>query len=509
MGNVLRYIKLLALFSLMTLLLSACKKDHFNLGNVHGVTAEGEVLLPVGSASFSLAELMQQFNIGDQIVCMGDGNLSYSFHYENLGVVNGENLLRFDDLDYGERFSFENSFPILLPQAVDTMFHFDQTIVFASDNIHVMDAEMKSGHFDFDVNTNIGALQRIVLRSSNIKDDEGRDLSLDFDLTSSNIQFDLGGMHYETDSANALVLGFDVFVRLQSIPDQELFFEVNVKGRDLALKEMSGYVDAFESVNRIDTTLILFPGNASGALEVQGARMRIFERNTFGLGARLDVDTAWIIPNHLAPLPVFGSQSVSVDIPPLPVLGQIFERKVNAKIMANETGFYAVSNFIVNPLGMSELVSVSDTCVIDAAVDVEIPFAFAVDDVWYADTTDLNLKIEAPEQVEKLTLEMTFTSTVPVKMNAQFFTYDSVIGQITDTLVAENQLIGASYDGKPVTTEVTLVATGEKVDHLNHADRLISIYEIDTEAHDVCLNGEQQLAVFVKARVKYNTVVEF
>lgn len=504
-----KYIKLFVLFSLTAMLFAACKKDHFDVNNVHGVNAEGEVLLPIGSASFTVSEFMRQFNIDSLITCSEDGNLSYGFHYENFGVVNGENLLRFKDLEYNERFSFENPFPIILPQAIDTMFHFDQTIIFESDNIHVIEAEMKTGHFDFEINSNVGLLQRLVLRSSDIKDEAGRDLVLDFDLNSTDIQFDLDGLHYETDSANSLRLGYDVYVRLQSIPDQELFFEVDVKGSELAIKEMSGFVDPYESRNVLDTTLNLFPGNASGSLQVQGARMRLSERNTFDLEARLDVDTAWLIADDHVPVSIFGPQPVSVDIPSQLSFGQVYDRSLNGKIMANETGLYAASNFIVNPSGMSDLVSVSDTCVIDVMIDTEIPFAFVMEDVRFVDTTDLDLKIEAPEQIENLTLELTFTSTVPLKMNAQFFAYDSENGQITDTLVANDRLISASYDGKPVTTELTLEVTGEKVEHLNRSNRLISIYEIDTEAHDVCLKDEQQLGVFIKARVKYNGVVEF
>ena len=56
-------------------------------------------------------------------------------------------------------------------------------------------------------------------------------------------------------------------------------------------------------------------------------------------------------------------------------------------------------------------------------VDAEIPFDFAVDDVRYIDTTVLNLSgVSKPEQIEKLTLELAFTSTIPLNMNAQFFT---------------------------------------------------------------------------------------
>ena len=494
---------------MLACLLASCKKDHYDLSHVHGVNAEGEVLLPIGSASFSMMELMQQFKIDSMINLSEDGSLSYGFHYEDFGVVNGEKLLRFDDLDYSERFSVYNLFPIVLPQAIDTMFHLEQTLVFESENIHVMEAEMKTGHFDFDINTNIGLLQRLVLRSPDIKDEGGHDLVLDFDLNSNDIQFDLDGLQYKTDSANALRLGYDVFVRLQSIPDQELFFEVDVKGSELAMKEMSGYVDLYESRNVLDTTLNLFPGNASGSLQVQGARMRLYERNTFDLEARLDVDTAWLIADDHVPASIFGPQLVSVDIPSQPGFGQVYERNLNGKIMANETGLYAVSNFIVNPSGVSDLVSVSDTCVIDVMIDTEIPFAFAVNDVRFVDTTDLNLKIEAPEQIEKLTLELTFTSTVPLSLNAQFFTFDSELGQVTDALVAKDRLINASYDGRPVTTELTLEITGETIEHLNHSDRLISVYEIDTDSRDVCLKSNQQLGVYIKARVKYKDDIGF
>ena len=501
--------KILLTTLFLVLLVVSCKKDHYDVGNVHGVNAEGEMVLPIGSGSFTVTELMQQFNIDSMITCSENGVLAYGIHFEDLGVVNGENLLRFNDLEYHERFSVENLIPIVLPQAIDTMFHFEQTIVFESDNIHVMEAEMKSGHFDFDVNTNVGLLRRLVIHSSDITDDGGHALELDFDLNSSDIQFDLDGLHYETDTANTLRLGYDVYVRLQSIPNQELFFEVDVKGSELAIREMSGFVDPYESRNVLDTTMNLFPGNASGSLQVQGARMRLFERNTFDLEARLDVDTAWLIADDDAPYPVFGPQPVSVDIPSQTSFGQVFERSLSGKISANETGLYTTSSFIVNPSGMSDMVFVSDTCVIDVMIDAEIPFAFTVNDVRFVDTTDLNLKIDAPEQIEKLTLELTFISTIPLGLNAQFFAYDSETGQITEALVAEDRLINASYDGRPVTTDVTLEITGEKVEHVNHSNRLISIYEIDTDAHDVCLKGQQQLSLFVKARVKYKGTVEF
>ena len=99
-----------------------------------------------------------------------------------------------------------NPYPFETPQTIDTVFHLSQTIRFESEHIHVMKAEMKTGHFDFNLNSNIGLLQRVVLRSSDIRDTEGYELMLDFDLNSSDIQFDLDGMHYSTDTANTLDL---------------------------------------------------------------------------------------------------------------------------------------------------------------------------------------------------------------------------------------------------------------------------------------------------------------
>lgn len=504
-----RHKRLFVYLALLALVCISCKKDRFDLDNLQGVKAEGEMLLPVASASFTVMELMQQFDLDSVISCSEDGNLSYAFRYEDFGVLKGEDLLKFRDLQHTTRFIYTNPFPFVLPQAIDTVFRLEQKIAFESNNIHVMEAQMKSGHFDFNVKSNIGLLQRVVLRSPNLKDANGHELTLDFDLTSSEIQFDLDGLQYVTDSANSLVLSYDVYVKLQGSSDSELYFDVEVLGSDLALKEMMGTVDPYMTRSCIDTMVVLFPGNVSGALEVFGARLKISERNTFNLDARLDVDTAWIITDGEPPFPIFGPEPVKLEIPSQNEMGQVFERTLNGKISANETGIYAANTFIVNPLGHENLVSVADDCVIDVIFDTEIPFVFKVDDVCYSDTTELELsEIKTPEQIEKLTLELTITSTLPIDMNAQFFAYDSETGQITDTLVAEDRLIKASFDGQPETTEVTLEITGDKVESLIHSDRLISLYELDTEEKTAVLKADQSLKAFVKAKVKYNGIVE-
>ena len=178
-----KYNKLLVLFFLLVVSLTSCRKDHYNVGNVHGVNAQGEMLLPLASKSVTMMGMMQRFQIDSLIDCNADGTLSYNYLYEHFGAVKGSELLRFNDLNYEEHFVFENPFPLVLPQAFDTMLHFDHTIVFEADHISVLEAMMRSGHFDFEIATNIGLLQRAVIRSTDIKDAAGNDVTSNYKLT--------------------------------------------------------------------------------------------------------------------------------------------------------------------------------------------------------------------------------------------------------------------------------------------------------------------------------------
>ena len=159
---------------------------------------------------------------------------------------------------------------------------------------------------------------------------------------------------------------------------------------------------------------------------------------------------------------------------------------------------------------MEDLITVYDTCNLDVKVDVSLPFSFVVNDVQYLDTVDIDLaEVELPELLEQLTLELTFTSTLPVDLMGQFYMYDSEHDMITDTLVGDGKLIEASFDGQPTHTTLSLDITEERIERVMHSDRIIMRYVLDTDAHNVKLNADQSLTLFVKARAKYDTAVEF
>ena len=171
---------------------------------------------------------------------------------------------------------------------------------------------------------------------------------------------------------------------------------------------------------------------------------------------------------------------------------------------------FASTDFIVNPGGNSGLVTVTDTNHIDVLANVEIPFSFNLDDVHYLDTVNMNLaNIEFPDLIEKLTFELTFTSLLPLNLDASFYMYDSESQRITDTLLTNAALIEASFDGQPKETTVTLTVDEERIDDVLHSDRIIMRYDLDSGAHDVDLNVNQRLDLSLKGKVSYKGNVEF
>ena len=501
--------KLYIALALLVLVFVSCKKDHYDVTHVNGINAEGELLLPIANKSLTMMDMMARFEIDSLIHCSETGELSYGYYFEDNDAVNANRMLKFKDLNHYEHLAFYNPFPSGHAPITDTMISFERTIQFESDHISVYEAVMKMGRFNFRVASNVGNLRRVVLRSSDIKDSQGRDFVFDAFVQDNAFGFDLAGLHYLTDTANTLTFSYDLYCYFFPSTDPELYVDIHVQGLDLAMQTMRGFVEAYSSRNRIDTLFSLFPDNLTGMLDVDGVNMKIRERNTFPLDARLVVDTALVTGEGIEPYSILEPLPLEVDLPSQTAFSEVFSQLLQGRINASGGRAYASSDFVVNPSGVSEMVTVDDTCCIDLKIDVDIPFAFKVDDVKYVDTVNMNLsELDMPDLIESISLELTFTSTIPLNLNGQFYMYNSETEMITDTLLSDSRLIQASFDGHPTTTTVSVDITEARVEHVLHSDRIIMVYELDTDAHDVKLNANQKLDLFTKAKVKYNGVVE-
>ena len=495
---------------LVGILLTSCKKSHYDVTNVHGVNAEGEVLLPIGSKTLSMMDMMERFHVDSIVTCTDDGSLSFDYFYEGLGVLSGEELLRFKDLLYEEHYSYDNPYVESPPSFPDTVLGFQRTLVFQADHIEVMEAEMKSGHIDFTIASNVGALRRVTLSTSEIKDAEGNDFMMEFYPESDSFGFDLEGLHYLTDSANSLTLNYELYCTYVPTIAPRLYVDFKIEGTDIAFSEMTGYLEPYDSRNHIDTTFSLFPHNLSGILGVRDVMMRVSERNTFGVDARLIVDTALVMGEGIAPYSVFDPMPLVVEMPVNKEFGEVYSHALSGKVTPSGGDVMASSLFIVNTSGIEDLITVYDTCNLDVRVNISLPFSFVVDDVRYVDTVNLDLaEIELPDLIEQLTLEWTFNSTLPINMESCFYLYDSEREVITDTIVDGGVVIEASLDGQPTHTTFSIDIAEERLDEVMHSDRIIMRYALDTDAHNVKLTADQRLTLFVKAKAKYDTVVGF
>ena len=499
---------LLAVFVASTLLYS-CNKSHYDVGKVHGVNAEGEMLLPLVSGNYSLRHMMERFQIDTIINCDASGNLYYNYCYENMGAVKGEDLLCFKDLNYEEYFSIENPFSGIMTRPIDTVFKMSQTVIFEADNIRVMWALMKSGHFEFSLESNISNLEQVIITSSNIKDANGNDLKFVYQPQMGHTGFDLAGMQYKTTEPNNLELEYEFHIVLTQLVVPEIELDVNVSATELAISEMKGFVNTYETRNRTDTTFSLFSNNVSGSLDLKDARFTLHERNTFGLAGRLVVDTAMVSGVGIAPYDLFSPLPLTVDLPVSTAFSQVSTQIVNGRINGNLSNALISSAFTVNTEEMFDLVKVSDTCNIDLLVDVTIPFSF-VSEVRYQDTVDIVLsEIEDLDLLEKLTLELSFTSTIPLNLEGNFKLYNSNNECVTVVLLENATLIPASYDGRPSSVAVEIEIDDNDLKDAMQSNQIILSFDLDTNAHNVTLNADQSLQFFAKAKVKYGGTVEY
>jgi len=509
--NFMKHNRLFIVLAFVSLLFVSCNKNQFDFSNFHGVEAQGEWLLPVAHGQYTVTDLMRRFEVDSLIDYTPTGNMSYNFFLEQLGVIDGNDLLEFRDLFVDEYYSINNMMPgYYLPNPIDTMFLLSQSVNFHSDNISVLSARMKSGSFDFQVLSNAVDIQRIEISSIQIKDADGNPYVFMYEPDSGLTNFDIAGLYYETVNPNALAFKFKVYARIQDLTMPEFDFHLHIAGFDFALSEMNGYVSTYDIRNTIDTTFSIFPDNMSGTLAVENVHVTLNERNTFGLDTRLVVDTAILIGADNEPIPLISPLPLVIDANATPDYIEVFQQPLDGTLDTHAGNFFLSSNLIVNPENQNNLVTITDASAIDMQVNVNVPFEFNMDNVHYVDTVNMRLsEISSPEWIKKLTLELTFNSTVPFNMIGKFQMLDSEHNEITDVLIDEATLITASLDGQVTTVTVPIEITDQRLQTIMQSDRIILDFDLDSEGRSIVLNANQGLQFYVKAKVEYDGTFDF
>lgn len=500
--------RLLLALACFAFLLTSCSK-RYDFSDLDGADVNGEIVFPLASASYTFPDLLKQFKVDSLLSFDEDGGMHFLFNYDLENVVEGEKILCYKDADLSCGFTIPNPYPFVLPEPIDTTVFFTHSVSLESDNIGVLMAEIRSGHFDFEISSNIARLNQVVVRSPEFKDADGNELQLVYDTSIGQNSMDLTGMHFETDEENTIHFVYEVSFTMLDDMLPELTFESALHVADIHIREMVGWVKNYASNSALDTTFKMLSDNFCGVAEMCAAKIRLWERNGFQLDARLRLDTALLWGEDVPPYQVFNEVPVVVDVPSSPAFQEVFCETVRGKLNMTSDNVYATGVFVLNPDGMTDVVTVSDTSTIDVKADIDIPCSFNVNQLLCVDTVGMNLaNASLPEVIEEIVLDFNFLTDMPFDMSISAYMYDSVNMMVMDTLAIDEKVRG-SFDGSQVESEIIIQAIDDRVDKILKSNQIILNFILDTDSHDVVLNKNQNLFWNVKAAVKCDGNVEF
>ena len=488
--------------------LVSCNKNHYDFDHLNGVAMNGELRAPIASVQYSIGNLMEKFHLDTLLVFSEDGDMNFTFGYQVDDVIKGSELLRFNEMNEHFEYAIENPHPFVLPEPIDTVVHFDFELNLESDYASLNWAAIKSGLIVFDIETDFTHLHSIDISIPEITDAAGNVLHMNYDPQLTSNQVNVAGYRYESVAENTIHVTVDVDFSMLDFTEPNYTLDADLKISDLAIQEMRGHVGTYASRNRIDTTFNLFPSSLSGEATFLNARVALQERNTFDLSAELVVDTAVVWGNGVEPYSVFSEMPLAIDIPSSHNYVETFSQLVDGRLNVQCGSAYASSVFVLNPLGLTDEVRICDTSSVDVKIDVDIPFSFNVPGVSYQDTVNMNLNtVDSPEMIQQMVLVLAFDSELSLNVSVKADMFDSQAGVVTDALL-DGACIRGSFDGNSNKTVIEVPFTHERLENVFRSDKIVLRFDLDTDAHDVTLNLNQNLGLTVRARIQYDGVVD-
>lgn len=497
---------------LATMLFFSCNKNRFNYDHLNSVEGSGQWKLPIGSAHATIGDVLKQFSENDLVTYDENGNLKIEQHFEMSNPILGSDIINLKDTVYTDRMTSINPYPFVLPEPVDAIIPQSMKILVHSDDIHLDYAKFKSGHLSLTITSNTGLLG-INLQIPGILTANNTPLEVDLDVQTGNpTLIPLNGCVIET-IGDSLELNFQIHYQIQNLLDPDLIFDATLGLHSVEIEELRGEIDTYSVPLALDTAFELPFNDVEGQLSIVDAQLRIFRINTFGLGARLVIDTAMLYGEGIAPSYIFDVSSptvVEINSSNSEEFTLAMEKDVDLSIDTRINSILLAGDLILNPEGFNNQVSINSSSKFALAIDAIVPMKFNIPGVTYLDTIDINLgALEMPELISEVLMNVSLSSEMPFNLEAQLYLYDSQNDEILGSLTDEYMLIGGCYDGTPVVSDVDLSITQNKLQDLMKADKILMKIGINTDNHDVVLNLQDGLQLTIKADVVYGGGVDF
>lgn len=489
--------------ALATLMMPSCNKNRFDYSQLNSVEGSGQWKLPIGSIHKTLGDVMGQMNENQMISYDEDGNLQVAYHFALDNIIHGSDFMTLPTMTYDGNFVMKNPYPYQLPQpiVVDTVF--SQEIELNSGDMKLVMAKIKKGEIVVNLGSNIVHFQDITLRSNNLMHNDGSPWVEKIDPNIEN-RIDLSGVSLQVGDDNLLNFSYELQFQLYNVLDSTFVIDAKVGLEKLAIQQLSGYLQSYESNFAFDSSFSLPLKNITGQMKIVDASLQFQTKNTFDMYAELAVEDAKIYGGGATPSMIFKEYPVNIQVRPSVDYTYALDETFSLNIDTRYDAIRLAGRMVFNPSGAEQLVSVYDTSTLGIAFDAKIPMKFNIPGVSYKDTIDINLsETQTPDLIKEVLLNLAVNSELPFNLEAQLYTYDSKMGMVTDSLLTKTASIAGSFDGKPVKSEAEISVTQDRMKSLLNADKLIMRFGLNTDNHDVLLNLDDCLDVRIKADVIY------
>lgn len=490
------------------ILMGSCNKKKFDYSQLESVHSEGQWKIPIGEISLTLESVLNQWAENDLVSADENGDLQISYRYAMDTVVIGSDFMTFGDFTNSVSMVLDNPYPYELEEPIDDVIHVEQVVSLDSDVLRLLSAKVRSGQFGFLMESTLGRIQKIIVKSPNIINVDGtlfeRELLLD-----GVTLVDMAGVSLDAHEVNTLYFYYDIYYQAYDYTDPHISFDGTIDIRDLKIQELSGWLGPYPYSFRVDTSFTLPFANVDGAMEFADSRLTLSDRNTFNMTVDLRIDTAMVYGDDGALFNIFDSYPLNYSVDYTPYYTTFLDEHLNIDLNSDFNSILVSGELTLNPEGYGHEVTLTDTATIGFVAEGVLPIKLNIPDVTYNDTVDVNISdVEAPEIIKEVLLYLTFESEIPLNLMAQLYTTDEETGRVTDSLFVQPKEIKGSFDGTSKTTELTAYITNELLNHLLNTKHLVMRFNVNTEEQEVVLNMEDKIHLSLKADVFYDGDVD-
>lgn len=491
----------------------ACKKERLNFENLTTIEGSGEWSIPIVSSNTNITKILSQLDSSGYIAIQEDGSLRFAYSLSQPQLIKASDLMCFNDEIYETNFEIDNPYPYPLPVPITIDFPpLEQSFSLESDVLEARNAIIKSGNIHLEFSQNIGQIDRILITTDNIKDVNGDDLRIEMldGMLSANLN--VAGYRFVSNQENAISLSITITATIEGSTVPNYSVDSKIEVNNFCLKQAECLVTDYSIPFFQDTSFNLFNYNYAGDITIFEPKLFVNTNNHFDLEGSFFIDTAAFTgPDVVASLLLNGPTTISI---PSGIFDQEVPEVKDIYFNTKYNAFKVLGEITLNPGGFSSgVVSIDEEDALDVNVSTEVPFDFMIGYAYYRDSFDFELdEIVKTDLLEEVSFQVRFTNDIPINLDMQIYSYNSLTNQITDSLFDSDQFFQGAFDGQPIVNDpVYSTFTYDDIQKLLDADKLILQIQLDTNDPSVqeyvSLTAEQFLALAISVRLKYDGVI--